>query len=86
LFHLNEVSEKDATGIVADIYQDIRVRLGLPMVNLIYRHLATNPELFEMVWSTVAQLLDEGDITKTVTPYMGTMKATWIEPIPAHVS
>jgi hypothetical protein len=83
MFHLDEVSEKDATGIVADIYQDIRVRLGLPIVNLIYRLLATKPELFEEVWSAVVDSLDDGDITRSMTAYMETMKATWIEPLPA---
>lgn len=83
MYQLDEVSEKEATGIVAEIYQDIRVRLGLPFVNLIYRHLATKPEILEEIWSAAVESLDVGDISRSVTEYLETMNATWIEPLPA---
>jgi hypothetical protein len=82
MIHLDEISEKDATGIVADIYKDIRRRLGLPVVNFIYRHLATKPELFKEIWSAIVESLDNGDITKSATEYMATMNASWIKPLP----
>jgi len=80
---LDEVSEKDATGIVAEIYQDIRTRLGLPFVNLIYRHLATKPETLEKIWYTVSHSLDVGNVSGSIAEYMQTMHANWIEPLPS---
>jgi hypothetical protein len=47
------VAESAASGRVAEIYVDIRRVLGLPMVNLFYRHLATRPELLEEAWTAL---------------------------------
>jgi hypothetical protein len=48
---LLELSEADATGRTAELYADIRAVLGLPMVNLVYRHLATKPGVLEQCWA-----------------------------------
>jgi hypothetical protein len=48
---LAELPEAAATGRVAELYDDIRVVLGLPMVNLVYRHLATKPGVLEQCWA-----------------------------------
>jgi hypothetical protein len=48
---LAELPEGDATGRVAELYADIRTVLGLPMVNLVYRHLATKPGVLEESWA-----------------------------------
>lgn len=48
--YLAEVSETDAEGSTAAIYGDIRRVLGLPVVNLVYRHLAVEPAALERVW------------------------------------
>jgi len=47
---LLEVAEADAEGSVAEIYEDIRRALGLPVVNLVYRHLAVEPARLAAVW------------------------------------
>ena len=38
---ISAISENDATGEIAEIYNDIRTALGNGVVNLIWRHLAT---------------------------------------------
>lgn len=38
---LEVISERDARGEIADIYADIRATMGLPVVNLVWRHFAT---------------------------------------------
>jgi hypothetical protein len=48
--YLAEVAEADAAGSVAEIYVDIRSTLGLPVVNLVYRHLAVAPGRLEATW------------------------------------
>ena len=47
------MAESAASGRVAEIYGDIRRVLGLPMVNLFYRHLATRQELLEEAWTAL---------------------------------
>lgn len=79
---LSEISENDATGVIADIYQDIRTSLGLPLVNLIYRHLATKPVLFEKIWGSLSQAIRGRDLTQSVTDYMETIHVGWIAPLP----
>ncbi len=48
---LAELPESAATGQMADLYADIRAVLGLPMVNLVYRNLATRPGVLEKCWA-----------------------------------
>jgi len=50
---LAEVPEWAAAGPLAGLYADIRSVLGLPMVNLVYRHLATRPGLLERCWTAL---------------------------------
>jgi hypothetical protein len=51
--YLAEVSESDATGTVAAIFDDIRTVLGVPVVNLIYRHLAADERRLESTWAAI---------------------------------
>jgi hypothetical protein len=51
--YLAEVAEADAVGTTAEIYSDIRRVLGLPLVNLVYRHLAADPPLLERTWQAL---------------------------------
>jgi hypothetical protein len=50
---LPELSEKDARDNIAAIYADIRRLGGVPMVALIFRHLATVPGALEWMWDAV---------------------------------
>ncbi len=47
---LPEIPESDATGSVAEVYEDIKAVTGLPLVNLVYRYLATVPGRLEAAW------------------------------------
>ena len=53
------ITEQNAEGRVAEIYQDIRFTLGVPVVNLIWRHLATLPGALEWSWASVKPLYRE---------------------------
>ena len=50
---LPELSECDATGEKAAIYAEMKRLGGVPMVALIFRHLATLPSGIEWVWSAI---------------------------------
>jgi hypothetical protein len=51
---LPELAERDATGEKASIYSEIRRLGGVPMVALIFRHLATLPGALEWLWAAMA--------------------------------
>ena len=61
-FTLLEVSEADAPQSVQAIYHDIRRLSGVPMVALIFRHIATYPEILEEVWKSIGPLFRKGRI------------------------
>ena len=50
------VREDAATGATAAIFADLRATLGVPFVNLIWRHLATMPGMLEWTWALVKPL------------------------------
>jgi hypothetical protein len=50
---LPEVRLEDASPALDRIYSDIRRESGTPLVNLIYRHLATIPGGLEWVWGCI---------------------------------
>ncbi len=57
------IREADATGEVAALYSDIRSTLGVPVVNLIWRHLAIFPGGLEWAWESLKPLYASGAIT-----------------------
>ena len=59
---LASVPERDATGEVAELYADIRETLGLPVVNLIWRHFATLDGGLAWAWGTLRPLYTAGDV------------------------
>jgi hypothetical protein len=59
---LPEVSEAIAPESVQAIYRDIRRLSGVPMVALIFRHIATYPEILEEVWTSIGPLFRGGRI------------------------
>lgn len=64
---LPEVSESSATGSIAALYDEIRIVLGVDLVNLIYRHLATVPGALEWAWSSLSPHFRSGEIDKQAT-------------------
>lgn len=57
------ISESEATGDIAEFYSDIRATLGVPVVNLIWRHLASFPGALSWAWSSLKPVYDDGTIT-----------------------
>jgi hypothetical protein len=59
-----EVRENEATPDVAMIYGDIRRVIGIPLVNLIYRHFATLPGVLPWVWSHIRTPIAVGAVER----------------------
>ena len=54
------IAESEATGETAEIYDDIRSALGIGVVNLIWRHLATIDGALPWAWQAVRPLYAGG--------------------------
>jgi hypothetical protein len=59
---LPAISESEATGLIAQIYADIRSVNRVSAVNLIWRHLATIPGALPWVWTTIRPLYADGTV------------------------
>lgn len=57
-----EIYESEATGIVKEIYEDIKKVLKVPEVNLIFRTLACYPEFLGFAWSSMRKNLLTTDV------------------------
>jgi len=54
------IAERDAAGEVAELYAEIRETLGLPVVNLIWRHFATIDGGLRWAWDTLRPVYASG--------------------------
>ena len=59
---LPTISERQANGRTADIYADIRSTMGVAVVNLIWRRLATSTAALEWCWTSLRPLYSSGAI------------------------
>ncbi len=57
---LTEINEKDATGEIARIFEELRHLWGVPYVSAIHRHLATRPGVLEWTWDAVGPAFRSG--------------------------
>lgn len=60
---LPELSEGDAPAEIKEIYDEIKVCCGVPMVALIYRYLATQDGLLEWSWRALAPAMRSGALS-----------------------
>ena len=58
---LAELHEDAAAGEAAAIYAALRQALGIPVVNLIWRHFATLPGVLPWAWATVAPVAQSAE-------------------------
>ncbi|MEM7465849.1 MAG: hypothetical protein AAF387_03085 [Pseudomonadota bacterium] len=64
---LLEIPEDTASGVTAEIYEDIRRTLALRNVNLIYRHFATLEQALPAVWLLVRPYFIDKKISAAAT-------------------
>ena len=62
---LPELSEGEATGTSAAIYADLKHLGGVPMVALIFRHLATRPGVLEWAWEAMGPAWRTGQLQES---------------------
>lgn len=61
---LPELAEADAPPDIKAIYQEIRTFSGVPMVALIWRHLATRPGVLQEAWGVLRPLFETGAVQR----------------------
>jgi len=81
---LPAVTEAAATGETAEIFADIRRVLGVEVVNLIWRHLATIFGALPWVWGMLRPLYADGTIAAEATALHGDLALPKLPPFPAE--
>jgi hypothetical protein len=76
------ISEEDATGDVAVIFGDLRATLGTPLVNLIWRRLATIPGGLAWVWTLVKPLYVSGELDRLSHETSALVSFPTLKPLP----
>ncbi len=61
------VEEAEATGKVAEVYEDIRTTKKIDFVPNFWKVLATNPDHLELVWSRLKALMHPEAVGRTST-------------------
>jgi hypothetical protein len=62
---LPELAEHQATGTIAQIYDDIRILCAVPYVSSLQRHLATRPGWLEWAWAAMSPVFADGSAQTT---------------------
>src|SRR5271163_1774746 len=79
------ITEAAATGEIADIFADIRRVLGVEVVNLIWRHLATIPRALPWSWGILRPLYIDGTIAAEAAALRCDLDLPWLPPFPPEV-
>ncbi len=80
---LPELLEHQATGRIAEIYDEIRRFSGVPYVSSLQRYLATMPGVLEWAWDAVRSALASGTIQETAWGLATSVRLKPPAPIPA---
>jgi hypothetical protein len=81
------ITEAQARGEIATLYADIRATLGVPVVNLVWRHLATIEGALPWAWGAVRPAYRSGAVAAATAR----LKAGWrgrlpvLTPVPSEV-
>src|SRR4051812_6357397 len=80
---LEELPEARASGEQRHIYAEIRRLSAVPMVALIYRHLATIPGALEWAWSVLEPALRAGAVQESAWQLAGRARVSRQPALPA---
>lgn len=68
------IPEAEATGATKTIYEDFKAITGVPVVNLIFRHIATFPGCLEWSWNVLRPLYASGSVATHATQLMNDLE------------
>src|SRR5260370_278542 len=78
------ITEATATGEIAEIFADIRRVLGVEVVNLIWRHLATIPGALPWAWGMLRPLYRDGSIAAEAAALRNELDLPPLPPFPVE--
>ena len=79
------IAEASAAGVIAELFADIRRVLGVEVVNLIWRHLATIPDALPWAWGMLRPLYADGTIAAEAQALHGRLALPRLPPLPADL-
>ena len=82
---LPTVPEPEAVGEIAELYADIRRTLGVSVVNLVWRNLATVPGGLRWAWSSLRPLYSHGAIYAMAESLRKDTRLPQVPPMPRSV-
>jgi hypothetical protein len=80
---LAELPEDQATGPIAEIYDEVRRCSGVPYVSSLQRYLATMPGVLEWAWAAIRPEMVSGVIPETGWRLASDIKTTPLPPVSA---
>jgi hypothetical protein len=79
---MNELAERDATGEIAAIYDEIRRFCAVPYVSSMQRHLATRPGWLPWVWAALRPAFASGRAQEAAWRITAGVDLPRVEPVP----
>ncbi len=76
------IPEAEASGTTKTIYEDFKAVTGVPVVNLIFRHIATFPGCLVWSWEVLRPLYASGTVATYATHLMGDLETPTIPRLP----
>lgn len=80
---LAEIREEGAPPDIAALYAALRRATGVPLVNLIHRHLATLPGVLPWVWQAIRPPLEDGRLAAARERLAAALPLPPVAPLPA---
>ena len=77
-----EITEAEAAGETAALYADIKAAMGVGMVNLIYRHMATMPDCLPWAWAALRPVFASGDLARAAEAMVAGLDLPPAPPVP----
>jgi hypothetical protein len=75
------IAEHEATGAVAETFADIKATLGVPVVNLIWRHLATIDGGLDWAWTAAKPIYASGQAASAADAMVARLPLPMPEPL-----
>lgn len=77
------IAEHEATGAIAETFDDIKATLGIPVVNLIWRHLATIDGGLDWAWAAAKPIYASGHAANSAEALFDRIPLVMPETLPA---
>ncbi len=77
-----EITEAEAPRETAALYADIKAAMGVGMVNLIYRHMASMPDCLPWAWAALRPVFASGDFGRAAEAMVAGLDPPPAPPVP----